>query len=276
VPLALSLRVILNGMAQLGWFLIGFGLIFVWAFGADRAVTSTLRLLGPKDVVEGVTTGWRELSLSINETTVYETTYSFVVGGETFTGRSYETGHYVPEGQRLPVEYRPSNPSVSRLQGMRASPAGVIIAFVFLIPFIGLLLVRAGLRKGFRARRLLSEGVLALGTLEANESTNVQVNNQPVHKLTFAFEAAGGGTYQVQVSTHKVAQLMDDARESIVYDPRNPADAVTLDDLPGHPQIDQRGDFESAGLRGVAVALLCLVIPTVTLVGHGVFLYFYR
>ncbi|MBM4184228.1 MAG: DUF3592 domain-containing protein [Gemmatimonadetes bacterium] len=275
VPLTLSIRVVLGPLSQVGWFLVGFGLIFVWAFGADRAVVSAIQFAGDLEVVEGTTTAWRELSLSINDVSVYETSYAFEVGGQTYTGASYETGYYVPEGTRLPVEYRPSNPTVSRLKDMRASPVGLVIAFVFIIPLIGLALARGGLRGGFRARRLLSEGQLALGTLKTDESTSMQVNNKQVHRLTFQFVAEGGGTYQVVATTHEVDRLLDDAQEAIVYDPRHPADAVTLDDLPGHSVIDVRGNFEGGGLRGALVASLSLVIPTLTVVGHGVFLHLY-
>jgi hypothetical protein len=196
--------------------------------------------------------------------------------GQTFTGVSFATGYYVPEGQRLPVEYRSSDPSISRLQGMRASAAGLVIAFVFVIPLIGLAFVRFGLRSGLRARRLLAEGQLAHGTLVTDEETSVQVNNQPVRRLTFVFDAEGGGRYNVVANTHHAARLMDDAREPIVYDPRHPADATLIDDLPRHPRIAARGDFEAGGAREALLAGANLVIPTVTIVGHGLFLYFFR
>ncbi len=276
VPLALSIRVILGGIGQLGWFLVGFGLIFVWAFDADGAVVSAVQFSRELSVVEGTTTGWRELNLSINDEQVYETSYSFEIDGQTYRGASYGTGYYVPEGQRLPVEYRPSNPSISRLQGMRASAAGVVIAFVFVIPLIGLAFLRWGLRSGLRNRRLLAEGQLAFGSLVSDEDTSVQVNNQPVRRLTFEFTASSGGRYQVVASTHQATKLMDDAQEALVYDPRHPADATLIDDLPGHPTIDPRGDFETGGAREVLIALLNLVIPTATVVGHGVFLYLTR
>lgn len=276
VPLALSIRVILGGVGQLGWFLVGFGLIFVWAFDADGAIASAVRFSRELAIVQGTTTGWRELNLSINEVQVYETSYAFVLDGQTFRGASYATGSYVPEGQRLPVEYRPSNPAISRLQGMRASAAGVVIAFVFVIPLIGLAFLRFGLRTGLRNRRLLAEGQLAFGTLVSDEATSVQVNNQPVRRLTFAFTDGSGGRYQVVASTHHAAELMDDAQEALVYDPRYPADATLIDDLPGHPRIDARGDFEAGGAREVLVAAANLAIPTVTVVGHGLFLYLTR
>ncbi|MSR20307.1 MAG: DUF3592 domain-containing protein [Gemmatimonadetes bacterium] len=277
VPLALSIRVVLGGMlGQLGWFLVGFGFIFVWAFDASGGVMSAIRFSRELATVEGTTTSWRELNLSINDEQVYETSYSFEVGGQTFEGVSYATGHYESEGQRLPVEYRASDRTISRLQGMRGSTAGLMIAFVFLIPLIGLAFVRSGLISGLRARRLLAEGQLALGTLKSDEPTNVQVNNQPVRRLRFEFTAADGGTYSVFADTHHASELMDDGQERLVYDPRHPRDAVLIDDLPGRPRIDARGNFEAGGAREVVLALLNLVIPAVTIVGHGLFSYFYR
>ncbi|MEQ1857503.1 MAG: DUF3592 domain-containing protein [Longimicrobiales bacterium] len=276
LPVALSIRVVLGGFGQIGWLLLGFGLIFVWAFGADRAVVTAFRLAGGLEVVEGTTTGWRELNLTINDVTVYETSYAFSVEGRSFSGASYETGYYAPEGQRLPVEYRPSNPEASRLQGMRASPTGLVAAFVLIIPLIGLIVLRAGLRRGFRARRLLAEGVLAHGTLVADEVTNAQVNEQSVHRMTFEFTAANGGSYQVVTSTHAIGRLLDDAREAIVYDPRHPADATTLDDLPGRPTIDERGELRSGGAGQAVVAFMNLLVPAATIFGHGAFLLLYR
>lgn len=277
VPLALSIRVVLGSMlGQVGWFLVGFGFVFVWAFDAGGGVMSTIRFAGELATVEGTTTSWRELNLSINDEQVYATSYVYLVEGRTYTGESYATGYYVPEGLRLPVEYRPSDPSISRVQGMRASVAGLPIAFVFVIPLIGLAFVRWGLRNGLRNRRLLAEGQLAFGTLVSDEETSVQVNNQPVRRLTFAFTDGSGGRYHVVASTHHAAELMDDAQEPLVYDPRYPADATLIDDLPGHPRIDTRGDFEAGGARQVLLALLNLIIPTVTIVGHGLFLYLTR
>lgn len=277
VPLALSIRVVLGSMlGQVGWFLVGFGFVFVWAFDAGGGIMSAIHFAGELATVEGTTTSWRELNLSINDEQVYETSYVYLVEGRTYTGRSYETGYYVPEGLRLPVEYRPSDPSISRLQGMRASAAGLMIAFVFLIPLIGLAFVRSGLIGGLQARRLLSEGQLALGTLESDEPTNARVNNQPVRRLRFEFTTANGETHSVFATTHYAAELMDDEQERLVYDPRHPRDAVLIDDLPGRPRIDSRGDFEAGGAREVVLALLTLVVPTVTIVGHGLFLFYFR
>jgi len=277
VPLDLSIRVVLGSLlGQVGWFLVGFGLVFVWAFDADGAVASMFRFAGEEAIADGTVTSWRELNLSINDEQVYETSYAFDVDGATFTGASYATGYYVPEGTLVTVEHRPSDPSLSRIQGMRASAAGLPIAFVFVIPLIGLAFARSGLRSGFRARRLLAEGHLAQATLRHDEEMPVQENRASVRRLTFEFAADSGGSYEVVATTQNAGRLTDEETERVVYDPRYPRDAVLIDDLPGRPEIDARGDYVPGGVGGLAKALLFCVVPAGTVLGHGLFLYLAR
>jgi hypothetical protein len=181
----------------------------------------------------------------------------------------------VPEGVLVTVEHRASDPSISRIEGMRASAVGVVIAFVFIIPLIGLAFVRSGLRSGLRARRLLAEGLLAQATLKSKEEMVARAD-KPVHRLVFEFEAHTGGTHEVVVTTNHSWRLEDDETERVVYDPRHPSDAVLLDELPGEPAIDARGDFVTGGAAGMAIALLALALPTLTIAGHGLFLYLTR
>jgi hypothetical protein len=276
LPFDLSIRVVLGDiLGQVGWFLVGFGFIFVWAFDATGTVASVFRFSGELATVEGTTTGWRETSLSINDEDVYETTYAFAVNGRAFTGSSYATGYYVAEGVVVTIEYRPTDPSFSRIESMRASPAGVAIAFVFVFPFIGLAFVRAGLRRGLRARRLLVEGHLAQATLKSKEEV-ISRADKPVYRLVFEFTADSGGSHEVEVTTNHAWRLEDEETERVVYDPRHPSDAVLLDDLPGGPAIDARGSFVGGGAAGMVVALLCLVLPVLTILGHGLFLYLTR
>lgn len=273
LPLTLTIRTVLGGFtSQFGWAFVAFGMIFVWAFDPGAGLTELVRFSGGLATSEGTSVGWRELNLRVNETTVYETSYVFEVAGEAISGVSYQTGGYVAEGQPVVVEYRSSDPSVSRITGMRASAGGLMVALVYIFPLIGAVMALFGVRKGLRARNLMRTGRLALGVLKSKEATNTKINDQPVYRLTFEFEAEGGGTYRAEAKTHLPQKLQDEARERLVYDPRYPGEATLLDELPCRPRINSRGDFEASGGNDRVLALANLVLPTFTLVGHSLFM----
>jgi len=266
IPLALSIRVLLGSVwCHIGWGLMIFGMIFVWAFDAGGAIRETVRFAGGTATAEGVATDWRRTSMSINETPVYETTYSFrSADGYDITGASYMTGRWVERGQPVTVEYVPSDPSFSRIQGSRASIAGVGVSFVYLLPLAGLAFAMLGVRGGIRRRYLLSSGELALGRLKLKEPTNTQINNQTVYKYTFEFEVTGGQVYEATAKTHRQRVLEDEDFERLVYDPRDPNDATLLDELPCRPAIDVRGNFDTEGAGQILLAAMNLVLPTAT------------
>lgn len=241
-----------------------FGMVFVWVFDAGGAVREMIRFAGHVESASGVTVDWRQTSVSVNDSPVYETSYSFrSADGYDVTGASYRTGSHLEPGQSVVVEYKPSNPSISRIQGMRTSVGGLGVSFVFLFPIVGLALAMAGVRGGIRARYLLSEGRLAMAKLISKEPTNTRINNQTVYKYTFQFEVPDGGTYQVVGKTHRHT-LDDEELERVVYDPRDPNEAKLLDELPCRPTIDSRGDFDT-GAGQIFLAAANLMLPTATL-----------
>jgi len=267
VPLTLSIRVLLGSvLCHLGWGLMLFGMVFVWGFDAGGAIHETLRFAGNVASTEGRTVDWRQTSVSVNDTPVYETTFSFrSADGYDVTGTSYRTGGYLEPGQSVVVEYVASDPSIARIQGMRTSVAGLGVTFVYIFPIIGLAFAMMGVRGGIRARYLLSEGRLAFAKLISKEPTNTRINNQTVYKYTFEFEVPDGGTYQAVGKTHRTGVLDDEALERVVYDPRDPNEAKLLDELPCRPAIDSRGDFDTVGASQVLLAGANLVLPTATL-----------
>jgi len=65
--------------------------------------------------------------------------------------------------------------------------------------------------------------------------------------------------------------LEDEAEERVLYDPYNPTYAVMNDSLPGSPAIDSLGQFQVASYYR---ALLVLIIPGITILGHGAYAYY--
>ena len=266
VPTVLTVRVVLGGvLSQIGWIFVLFGMVFVWAFDPGSAIVSAVRFGGDVRTAEGIVSGWDETSWTVNERPVYATRYEYSdAEGRPHTGASFATGSYGQAGERVTVEYLAGDAAISRILGMRTTPGGVALAFVYVFPLVGLVLAISGMRRGLKARRLMSGGQLGLGTLVSKEPTSTRVNNQTVYRLTFEFEAPEGGTFQVEGRTHRPYELEDEPQERLVYDPRNPGDAALLDELPCRPGIDGRGDFTASGPRDVPLALLNLVAPALS------------
>jgi hypothetical protein len=260
VPGPLKIRVLFGGfLSQFGWLFCAFGMVFVLVFDPGAGVAELFAFRAGTETIEGRTTGYDATSLSINDVRVYETTYSFDhPDAGTVHGVSDETGSWVEPGQRVSVEYARSDPARSRIAGMRSNPGGLGTVFIFIFPAVGLTLGLVGFRTGRRRVELLSNGLVTRGTLLTSERTNTRVNNRPVMRLTFEFEADNGATYQTVAKTHQPWGLEDEARELLVYDSRDPSRASMLDVLPCQPRFDERGNLE-ASLPGLPSAVYLLL-----------------
>ena len=275
VPWLVRSQVLFGGfLNQFGWLFFSFGLIFVWIFGLNADLSGLLGPFRTMETAQGTILRVEETSATVNETPVYAYIYSFRVERleMEYQGKSYSTGRQFEPGWPVTVEYLASDPNVSRIHGMRQAAFGPwVLCLVMIFPLIGLVFIAFGLLRGVKANRLLFQGQLAWGELKSKEPTNTRVNNQTVYKLTFEFRTDDGGVYEVVSKTHLPQLLEDEAEEQLVYDPRNPARAVMLDNLPGSPDIDELGQILPTSFsRG----LLPLILPGLALLIHGtVFLF---
>lgn len=276
VPFLVALRLLFGGgLNQLGWLFGGVGMIFFWMFTLNGDYSSFRYFRGELGTAQGIVREVRKTSFSVGGskhskgTPVYEYRYSFTApeGGQ-YTGVSYSTGQVYNVGARAIIEYPKGNPSISRIRGLRRSVFGPNVAFVVIFPLLGFAMVAAGLRRGFRAMRLLVHGKVSQGKLVSKVATNARVNNQPVYKLTFEFQADDGFSYQTVVRTHACRVLEDEPQEPLVYDPVDPTNAVLLDSLPGGPRVDASGALRVAN---PILGLLSLLLPAICIVGHGTY-----
>lgn len=257
---ALTARLLFGGFfSQFGWAFTAFGLLFVLLFDGAGGVIEAIRFSGDPAVAAGEVTAWRSTSFNVNSQNVFETSYEYRrPDGSTGEGRSYASGRYLEAGTPVTVEYLERDPDRSRIEGMRTTPAGLAVVIVFLFPFIGLVFAAIGFRRGLRAYRLMAIGSLAHGKLAAREATMTRVNNRPVMKLTFSFEAEGGGRFKATGKSRVTDRMEDEPTELIIYDPSEPSRAMVLDEFGCQPRVDGRGVFEPSR-PGVPAALLVLL-----------------
>jgi hypothetical protein len=258
------LSILFGGLFNLsGWVILGFSLMFVGAF-VMNADLSFMHFRGEVVTVEGIVTASFDTGASVNERPVFKHHYTFTTHKEvTYRGISYSTGGDLPEGDTVTVEYPEGKPHYSRIRGMRRKEFGPAVLIILLLPAIGLTLIAIGLKKALRILRLLRHGQLTTGTLMSKVPTNVQVNKQPVYKLTFRFTDHLGHEYNVSANTHKPHRLEDEREEQLVYSTHNPTDAIMLNALPASPAIHEDGTMEASP---ELQSLICLIIAVMVIV----------
>jgi hypothetical protein len=261
----------------MGWFFFGFGLIFVWVFGLNSDVTSFFYFLRTVETTRGVITASSKTGASeggsdtSQGTPIYANYYTFSASdGRDYQGVSYATGRQLQVNRSITIEYIKGNPSISRIKGMRRAIFGPFGLISFIFPIIGFFVIYDGLKKGFKASRLLKHGRIGVGKLKSKIPTNTKINEQRVYRLTFEFSPDEGGTYDVVSKTHLVDALEDDEQEKLLYDSYKPSYAVMFDSLPGSPRIDELGGIRT---RSVLRSMVYLVIPLATIISHGIYIY---
>jgi len=264
VPAALRRRMLLGGpIARFGWLFAAAGMVIV------LVVLPRIDLgLASYDGEASATVVAVEPTISDEDSTqIYRVRYTFFdAAAALHRGASYtETAPAVRAS--VPVHYRSADPSASRLEGMRARPYPRWGLLALGFPLVGLALALAQLRGAMRDLRLLRFGEVTHGRLVAKRETRVSYNDVPVMALEFAYEV-DGEPHTATVKTLTPELLEDDEREAMIYDPRRPEHATTLDHLPGSPSLSSDGELVappgwSFHLLIMPAVFVCLVIATV-------------
>lgn len=268
VPGALSLAVTFGGvLTMVASILALVGAIMFSVFGPLAGLRRWVQITASETATaEAEVTSVTMTSTRVNKVTVREFAYRFEdARGVEHEGRSYDTSG-PKQGATATVEYVRGAPEVSRLSGQSVGSMPPFAAIPqSLIGVVGGGLVLVGVLLGRRNVRLLRIGEPARGRLIAREPTGAKINNQRVWKLTFAFTTADGRSAQAVARTHLLRELLDEAEEPLLYDPKNPSRAAMLDALPGNPRLDAQGNLVVT--RG---AFGPVVMPVLAMIAWGV------
>ena len=275
VPWSVRVRLLFGGgVSQFGWMWLGFSMIFVWIFGLQTDFSAVVFALDAVETTRGVVTAVEPTSASVNDTPVYANHFTYRIERlETeHEGVSYTTGDEFQAGQEVTVEYLKRYPTVSRIEDTRRGEFDLwTVPFLSIFLLVGVGMVGFGLKNGVKANRLLTHGKVGMGTLMSKEATNTEVNDRTVYKLTFAFTADDGQSYEIVNKTTATHLLEDDAQERLLYNPYNPRYAVMLDNLPGSPDIDELGRIQT---KSPVSSFLTLLLPVLFITVNGlVFLF---
>lgn len=283
VPLSIKIRLLSGGsLNQIGWGLFAFGSLMFWALGANADISDWTTLRGKLAHTTGRVTSIKATGFSSGDgdgagsdsrqssRNVQAIHYEFTdASGVKFEGCSYGQAYKGEPGKRIDIEYRPDDPSRSRAMGLRAAPLPAPAIFVVALPMVGMFMAFTGLRKGILQCRLLCHGKPALAERKTVTKTNVQINDQTVYKFIFEFKTDDGQLCTFEHRTHETADISDDDRERILYNPADPRQAHPFDNLPGAPTFNAMGGIQSAS--GIS-AMLSLIFPVVAVSGNAIYL----
>ena len=191
--------------------------------------------------------------------------------GFSYENVSYKTGSARQAGQTVTVKYPTGHPQYAYIDGMGAGEFHLLFLLCLLIPLGVALFILFRIVLGFRDLRQLTAGVMTTGKLIDKKATGSEINDRAVFKLTFEFTDDIGRKYQHVVNTHRTEQLEDDEEERLFYMKDNPNKSTMVDDLPGAPVIDHRGEIERVASPSLAMTIL---LPLANIVGFGWYFFY--
>lgn len=281
----ISVCELFGGIAQLGWFALGFGLMFVWVFTLKMDFSQPV-FWGGADILPGKILKSEGTKFSIDRSAVYGFTYTFKDSkGIPQKGISYSNWQRYKPGDTCIIEVARFNNSLTRIQGTGRTPVGLFGLFPVLFLIIGLMMVLSRFRKGFRTIRLLSKGCFAYASYTHTEKASdliktrarsspkaTEENGRIVYRVYHTFETIDGQKYEIYTDTSYPKDLHDQKQELLVYNPNNPSDAILLDSMISKIRPAENGQLVIHGMKPLS-ALLFLIIPILTIAGHGWYIY---
>lgn len=246
-------------LGQVGWLVLGFSSIFVFAFDLPALVVDLTRSDEGALVVPGKVVAVANTSMRINKVAVRRVSFTWELDRSAHRSDSFHTGDPgLAPGKIVDVIVSPRDPTTAVIRGMRRTVPSRGVVFVGVFPLVGLALALGGVRRGLRHARLLREGEPAKGKLVGQRGTGVYVNKQPVIEYTFSFRTRSGEERTASVKTSEAGKILDEREEPLFYDPRDPDRTVLLGSLPGDPRVDDEGNFTAPGF-----VWLRLIMPVV-------------
>jgi hypothetical protein len=94
--------------------------------------------------------------------------------------------------ERLPIDYDPRSPALSRLTGGQASFFGWFVLLPLAFGVVGLVILRAGLARVLRTRAIYVRGQAALARVTRVSASNMRVNRRPIARVEYEFDTLMG------------------------------------------------------------------------------------
>ena len=247
VPLRVACRAMLGRTGGIGAIFLLAGLLATWLFIGDIHPIAEVRLALSPATATGTITSVERTNTTVNDVTVYRYHFTFrTPNEETFTGQSHTVGQVWSVEDRVKIQYVSAKPSIARIAGSQLSTAplwGVFLVLIF--PGTGAALFLSATVSGWKQATLLRYGEVAGAAIISQRPTGVSINDVPVMAYDYEFPAADGEEYMGSSRSLPSGLVGDEAREPILYLPRNPRRSTLVDAIPlRYPlNVDEYGQW---------------------------------
>jgi hypothetical protein len=256
LPVSLQILILLSGIATVvGWVVLGVGLVFATLFTRHAEPLFGDPFDGPSTSMRGTVVDVRDTAIKIDKSRVLAVHFELPRTEPAARGISYTTLPSPAIGSEVEIEISRTEPTATRIRGMRTHPMPALMQLLMLLPIAGAVVVLLAMRTNLARMRLLQRGEVATGTLVDQQATNTKVNNQRVYRLTFRFVDRNQRERLAVARTHRIARLTDEPGETVLHDPDGDA-ALLLDSLPVPVEVDGQGQLQAPPFGSLAVVLI--------------------
>jgi len=253
--------------STIGWFFLGFGMIFFWAFAFNSAAMLWFSPTPDWENSQGTVLRVDNTNASENEEEIYSIRYSYFANGEEYTGKGYMIDTDFMTGDEIAVQFNPENVVHSKLTNGRQKIFSAWAILVLIFPLIGVGMLFFAIKRNYKALKLIKSGHFSTGQMSSKEPTggHVSINevNYPIYKYEFEFFAKGKNRI-AHCKTHKSNLVEDEVNEFILYDYINPDVNIVYDSISNAPEFDRLGQMQQIPFK----KMYFLIVPILTLIVH--------
>lgn len=229
VPIKTQIEVFIRGRKNLvALILLVGGIVLSMALVSSDAYKSIL-FIGGAEEMRGKVTAVLETGERRGGQPLKRVLYNYAIDEKTYSGEGYASATQFEVGQRIKLEHPKLSKSHSRSQDMDARTWSLIF---LLVPLTGLIGTLSNLKENLKVLHLIKSGIVTKGVLVQKERTGKREEGEDVYTLTFQFKDQEGKVQHIKDFTTEPSNYRNGIPEKIVYSPKEPTKAMTVDNLP--------------------------------------------
>jgi hypothetical protein len=191
-------------------------------------------MTGDTAMAKGVVTKIEFIALGLKNRNDYKVHYTFVVGGKTYEGASFQEGLVFRKNEAIDVTYSVKDPSCSCGGGLKCPAEDAMYTIIFggLLLIVAIFLVQSGMKRIFHTIALIEYGTFTTAEVRSISGSTTSARGHHKWVASCGYKDSAGKDFRFDVIYPTEKYLKKGDRVDAVYDPGMPANALAIDALP--------------------------------------------